>query len=478
MSEPQLKLGTKLSYGFGAVAYGVKNNGFDYFLLLFYSQVLGVDPALVGLALAIALAVDAVSDPLVGYMSDNLHSKWGRRHPFMYAAALPVAATYFLLWNPPQGMSEQGLFFYLVILSIIIRTLITLYETPSQALAPELTEEYDQRTRLLSFRYFFGWFGGNFMSILMFGALLTATADYPDGRLNPAAYGTYGIISAALIFIAIIGSAMGTHSRIPHLKAPPAKRKMTPKLIFGEIFQTLADKSTAALMLSTLFGAVATGVAASLAFYILTYFWELSGEQIFIWTSLVFVSAVLGTVIAPIASRTLGKKRGAIVLGIAAFGVAPFAVMGRLMGFMPDNGDPLLFPLLLVLNTLDIGLIIAVQILAASMIADLVEQSELRTKRRSEGIFFSAITLTRKSVQGLGVLIAGLILSAVDFPREVTAGEVPEETLFSLGLYYIIALYILWSLMLLMIYFYKIDREGHESNLRMLREDVQSTDPI
>ena len=94
-------LWTKVSYGFGAVAFGVKDNGFSYFLLIFYSQVIGLDARLVGLALTISLLVDAVFDPILGYWSDNLRSKWGRRHPFMYAAAIPIAATYFLLWSPP-----------------------------------------------------------------------------------------------------------------------------------------------------------------------------------------------------------------------------------------------------------------------------------------------------------------------------------------------------------------------------------------
>ena len=99
MAKNRLTISTKLAYGFGAVAYGVKNNGFDYFLLLFYSQVMGVDAPLVGLALLIALLFDAFSDPVVGYLSDNTHSRWGRRHPWMYASAIPVAICYYLLWH-------------------------------------------------------------------------------------------------------------------------------------------------------------------------------------------------------------------------------------------------------------------------------------------------------------------------------------------------------------------------------------------
>ena len=87
----------KLAFGMGAAAFGIKNNGFDYFLLLFYGTVVGLEPGLVGLAILVALVFDALSDPLVGYWSDNTKSRWGRRHPFMYTAILPVSLSYFLL---------------------------------------------------------------------------------------------------------------------------------------------------------------------------------------------------------------------------------------------------------------------------------------------------------------------------------------------------------------------------------------------
>ena len=153
IAKGQLTFPTKLAYGFGAVAYGVKNNGFDYFLLLFYSQVMGVDAPLVGLALLIALLFDAFSDPIVGYLSDNTHSKWGRRHPWMYASALPVAIGYFLLWVPPAGLTGNELFPYILVLAIFIRVCITLFEVPSSALSAELTQDYDDRTSLFSYRY-------------------------------------------------------------------------------------------------------------------------------------------------------------------------------------------------------------------------------------------------------------------------------------------------------------------------------------
>ena len=120
-------LSTKLYYGFGSVAYGVKDNGFAYFLLLYYNQVLGLPASWVGAAIMVALVIDAISDPVVGYVSDNLHSRWGRRHPFMYAAAAPVAISFHLLWNPPQGLTQVGLFAYLLTIAVLVRTFITFY---------------------------------------------------------------------------------------------------------------------------------------------------------------------------------------------------------------------------------------------------------------------------------------------------------------------------------------------------------------
>src|SRR4051812_34793058 len=151
----QTSLWTRLAYGLGNGAIGVKDNGFSYFLLMFYSQVAGLDARLVGLALTIALVVDAFIDPILGYWSDNVRSRWGRRHPFMYAAAVPLAGLYFMLWSPPAGTSPSVLFVYLLALAVAIRICVSVYQVPSNALAAELTQNYDERSTLLAFRLFF-----------------------------------------------------------------------------------------------------------------------------------------------------------------------------------------------------------------------------------------------------------------------------------------------------------------------------------
>ena len=469
-SVPPPSLATKISYGFGAIAYGVKDNGFGFFLLIFYSQVLGVDARLIGLAMTIALFLDALSDPVVGYWSDNFRSKWGRRHPFMYASALPVAASFFLLWNPPEGWSDIALFWYVLVISVLIRTCITFYETPSSALAPELSDNYDQRSGLLSLRFFFGWTGGNMMAVIMFVVLFPAfaTPTIPNGQFNKDAYSTYGMIASVMIFVAIMVSALGTHKRIVHLKAPPPVRTLSIGLVFKEIFETLANRSFVALFLAAIFGSIASELSASMTFYFTSFFWGFTPQQTGLLTISVFVSAIIGAVMAPLVTKSIGKKQGAMIIGLVAFLGAPLPIVLRLLGVMPENGDPTLFWIVMLANMVDTGLIICFQILSASMLADLVEDAEIKTGRRSEGIFFAASTFIRKSVQGLGVITAGFVLAAAQFPAGVKPEQIPEDALTRLGLFYVPTILFLWLTMLAIMSTYRLKREDHENNLREL----------
>jgi Na+/melibiose symporter-like transporter len=461
---------TKIAYGFGSVAYGTKDAGLKYFLLLFYAQVVGMDARLVSLAILIALVFDAISDPIVGYWSDNFRSKWGRRHPFMYAAAIPVAVSYYFIWTPPEGWSDQALFWYIVVLAVTIRTFITVYETPSTALAPELTDNYDERSSILSYRYFFGWTGGNAMAVIAFALIFPAfvTVAYANGQFNPDAYAFYGLVGSLVIFSAIMISALGTHRYIPHLRQAPPKREMTLKMIFAEIYGTVASGSFFALFCASLLAFTASGLSAGLIFYFTTYFWGFTTEQIGAITLGVFFSAFIGGGLAPIVTRKLGKKRGALIVGLIAFVGAPLPIFLRLIDVLPANGTPEIFWIVLITNTLDVGLIICYQILAASMMADLVEQGEAKTGNRSEGLFFAAATFMRKFGEGFGIVIAGFILSAVGVAAGAQQGELSDETLWNLGAVYVPVILGLFLTVIGIISFYKIDRTKHEETLREL----------
>ena len=466
----QVSIGRKVAYGFGSVAFGVKSNGFDYFFLIFYSQVMGVSAYLVSLALMIALVVDALSDPLIGYLSDNTRSRWGRRHPFMYAAAIPASVAYYFVWNPPAGLEGDALFPYIVTIAVLVRTLITVYEIPSSSLVAEMSDDYDERTSMLSYRYFFGWTGGTLMGAFATIFILVPTATISNGMFNVEGHGQVGAIASAVIFLAIMISALGTHKMIPELKSPPPARQMSIGLIYREVLETLARRSFLALFLAALFGAVASGVSTTLSFYFSTFFWGFSTEQIGLMSLSVVISAVMAFIISPVISKKLGKKRGAITIGLMAFTVAPAPIFLRLLGLMPENGDPALFPLVLSIIVVDVALIIAYQTLSSSMIADLVEEAEIKTQRRNEGVFFASVTFVRKVTQGIGAAVAGVLLTISQFPVGATPDQVPEPVLNTFGWLYVPTIFGLWMIMIACLSLYSVDRKKHEANLKTLAQ--------
>jgi glycoside/pentoside/hexuronide:cation symporter, GPH family len=372
--------------------------------------------------------------------------------------------------DPPAGWSQTALFWYLLVLAITIRTAITFYETPSTALAPELARSYDERSALFGWRLFFAWVIGSIMSVANFTLIFPAfaTPAIPNGQFNRDAYQLYGMIASGLILVAILVSALGTHSHIKHLRPPPAIRALGLKAIFREIFDTLGNRDFTALFMAAIFGAVATGISASLSFYFSAYFWGLKSEQIGLITMSVFASAAIGAGLAPPVTRRFGKQRGAVVIGLLAGLILPGPIILRLFGLLPPNGDPAIFWIVFVVTMIDVGLIICFQALAASMLADLVEQAEVRTGRRNEGIFFAANTFIRKSVQGLGVMAASFVLTLAAFPTGANPAQVPDASLWRLGATYVPAIWMVWALMIFAVSRYRLSRSGHEDNLRTL----------
>lgn len=467
VQPPALTATTRLSYGAGAVALGLKDNGFSYLLLLFYNQVVGLPAATVGLAVMIALMVDAVFDPLIGQVSDNWRSRWGRRHPFMYAAAVPVALSYLLLWNPPQGWSEGALFLYLIAVAVLIRTFLAGFEIPSAALAAELSRDYDERTRLMSYRAAFNWYGGLIMSLLTFRVFLTPTPEQPVAQLNAAGYQAYGLVSAIVMFAAILVSALGTHNRIPYLAAPPpvsASRLQHLK----DLWSAMTNRALLPMLGAGVFNAMAYGLSVALSLYFNTFFWGFSANQVSLFILAQFGSSALAIGLSGPLSVRLGKRDAAILCKVLApaFGVAP--ILLRLAGVFPADGSPALLPVMLIAHLTSVTCASVVAILHSSMCADVVEDQELKSGRRSEGVMAAANIFVAKTVSGVGIFASGALLTLVGFPEGARPGEVKPEVIRNLALVYVPALIVLHGCAIAFLFRYRITRESHARTLEAL----------
>lgn len=466
---PKVGLGTKFFYGFGSLAFGIKDLGFRTLLLLFYNQVVGLPAASVAFALMIATVIDAIMDPVVGELSDNWRSKWGRRHPFMYAAAVPSALTFIAVWFPPMGWSENALLVYLIVTAVILRSLITFYEIPSAALISELTSDYDQRTSLMSFRYLFFFGGGTLLMITTYRVFLQPSEDYPVGQLNLDGYHTYALVAAVLILVSILASSLGTHKHIPSLHQPPRRTLGLWPILKGMV-QAISNKSFLMVAGAQLCKAMALGVSGSLGIYMNTFFWQLSSTQLAILAFDTLVSAGLAFILTPIIGKRFSKRNLCLVFYAGSFIVAIWPMLVHISGLALPVGSPAIVPVLF-LNTCLYGFMgIGATILANSMIADVVEESQKKTGRRTEGLFFAASSFTGKAVSGFGVFGAGLILAAVAFPEGVRPDMVERATVHDLALTYIPvvgSLYLIGSILMLN---YSITRSSHAANVGAVDE--------
>jgi glycoside/pentoside/hexuronide:cation symporter, GPH family len=465
---PRLGFPTKLAYAVGSTATNLKLRALSTFLVIFYNQVVGLPPQMVGGILAMALLFDAVLDPILGQISDNVRSRWGRRHPFMLAAALPYALCFFLLWNPPLDWSDQAIGLYLMVLIFAVRFFDTFFELPHQALAPELAKGYDERTNLLALRHFFLVAGGLGMTVLAYQVFLKERPDGTGGVLARDGYFAYSLTGAIIIFATIVISVFGTAHRIPYLAEAP-KRAVTLKGMAVEMFHTLNNRSFIAMALASMFVAMGVGARNALEIYFGLYFWELKQVQLAGLATMSVLGGFLGVFLAPLVGKWLGKKWGAVAAFMAAVCVHITPVSLRLLDLAPANGTPELLWLLYGEEIVNATLAGIIAILLFSLVADVVEDAEVKTGRRSEGLLLSANNLLRKAVSSGGVLVATTVLAFIGFPDKAERGQVPDEVLRNLGLAYIPMIVGFYAIGIALISTYTINRQKHFENLETIK---------
>ena len=470
----RLSTGVTLSYGFGSVAYGVKDAGFGTFLLIYYNQVVGVNPGTVGLVIMAALVLDAFVDPAVGLLSDRTQSKWGRRHPWMYASALPIAIGWLALWNPPASLTEPLKLVWLFVTAVIVRSAVSAYEVPSQALTPELTQDYDERTRITAYRYLFGWIGGLAILLLAYRVFLVPSAAYPNGLLNADGYHRLALASVGLMVVAILASALGTHKEIGRLpRVEVAKQSFAENL--RELWDTMHNRGFVILMLAGVCAYTNQGISYALSTYFYNYVWQFAPWALGLLPFALFVGAGAAFLIAPRVGQRTSKPRAAfwfVVAGMISM-ISPYLL--RFAGALPPIGSGALAGVLFAIFALTTALNVSAFILGASMMADVVEDSQARTGRRSEGVFFAGSFFVQKCTSGIGIAGAGVLLILADFPKEAKAGTVPIATLDRLTLIYIIVYAVIALASALLFTRFPFGRIEHESRLAALAKAAEVT---
>jgi GPH family glycoside/pentoside/hexuronide:cation symporter len=434
----QLSSLEKWSYAIGNMPFSVKDAAFVNFVVFYYTQVQGLSGTLTGLAMFIALSWDAISDPVVGSWSDTIRTRWGRRHPLLVAGGVPTALLFLALFQPPGNLGETGIFLWLLGVSILLRTFLTIYFIPYSAMGAELSTDYDERTVIAKARVSMGWLAGMVLPAIGF-AVIFQTRGEVDGRLVQSNYIDYGILSAVLAGVTAVFCVWGTRTVIPRL--PQSQSTDAPFTLvqpYRDLKIALGNYKFRLTMGAGLAFGIATGVFTTLSLYLGTYFWELSSDQL---AGLV-VPTALATMLAFVVLARLGQRYDKpSMLGAACLILAInfFCLVGaRLLGLLPANGHPLIYILVLTSTGIGVFAIVMLHVVTISLMADLLDEQELSTGRRQEGVFFAAAAFVLKATTGLGAMLAGVVIDIVGLAPGSEPGSIELSVLQSLGWFAVI----------------------------------------
>jgi Na+/melibiose symporter-like transporter len=466
LQRPPLTTFGKFTYSLGSVAFGLKSVAIST-VMLFYNQVMGLPAVWVSFAIGIALIVDALAGPVIGQVSDSWRSSWGRRHPFMYFSAVPSAVAVWALLNPPHDWSNDQLFLYMTGCIVAARVSIAFFEIPNSSLLPEFVPDYHERTVISGYRSLFGIIGPIIMVVFALTVLLTPFVNdhgqSVPGQLNPAGYAKYGQVLGVAILLSILLSALGTHREIKYLSQPVRHASLAE--LASTIAGALLNRNFVVLTLSGIISGIGVGLVGGLTDYFNTYYWELSASQISAIAGAAGLGPLAAVAIAPLLSRRLGKKPAMLLTFTMSLLVGVLPVGLRLAGVLPPNGSPVILPLLILDAVVGVTLVVVGLILITSMMADIVEQVQVKTGRRSEGLLYSADTMLKQIITGVGSMGTGLILQFVQFPEKAIPGHVPPDVLNHLALVYLPINITTGLLAICVISFYSISREDHEAHV-------------
>lgn len=405
--RPALSWKAKALYGIGEISNSIKSYTFGLLLLFFYTSVLGLPGTLVGLATALSLLWDALIDPFIGYASDRARSRWGRRHPFMILGAMGMGLGFFLVFNPPAGLTAGALFAWLVSANLILRTSNSVFTVPYHALGAELTRDYHERTSVTGFRAAFAILGTLITAALSFAVFFPNTRPDVDPKFQRAGYSAMGLALGLTMTLAGLIAALGTLSRGARGRASDSADPGEVGFLAG-LALSLRNPPFLFITLSTSIFFLASVMNATLAVHYLTYYARITASNAL---SLFQASFYLGCLPGALAWMQVARRVDkhwvfiGATLALALLMAAAYGLVGdgRLLG----TGD--VVPL--VMGNWIAGLFAsALWVVPASMIADVTDLDELRTGRRREGAFFGIHSFFLQESGSLAILVTGALL--------------------------------------------------------------------
>lgn len=401
MAAREVPIKTKVLYGAGEVAVSAKNTILNQFLLFFYVDLVHLQPTLVSMAIFLAKLWDAIIDPLTGYASDSARTRWGRRRPFVTAAALPLGLFFFLLFYPPEG-STTTVFVYLLIIYAVLNTCFAAYTIPYVAWGAELAQDYHERTTVVQIRSLFGVLGG----IIGSAAPVAIAQAFVEQRRG---YAAMAAVMAVVLATSGLVTGLGVSER-----ASPARVDASLRHFLNGLRATFSNRDFRIVFLTFCMMTFAGALGESVRLIVIKYWLHM--YDFFPVLALVFAVLFAGSFPFWFAlSRRVGK-RVAMLIGLLCGVIVPF---GWLLVQPGQRGAMLLFMVAAGFASGSVTIVI-------SSASDVIDFDELQTGERREGAYFGIWTLGLKLSGACGILLSGLLLQMVGY---VPGHEQSTETM-------------------------------------------------
>jgi len=390
--QKKIPLWTKVVYGSGDFGYSMTNSIIAAYFLLFLTDVVGMSPAVAGIAILIGRTWDYINDPLIGNISDRTHSRWGRRRPFLLFGAVPFAITFAMLWYKPAFTDQTALAVYFALAYVLYDAAQTFVFMPYFALTPDLTDDYDERTSLTSYRMVYNIIGGLVAFTL---PLMLVKSFSPDNANRVFTMGLlFGLLSAVPLFFIFLKT-----------REKNAVVKYEKPDIFNSLKLALKNRPFVLGAVVYLATWTSMNVVQTVLLYYVKYVLEREAMSDILMGS-IFITAIIALPLWNWVSKKLDKRK-AYALGISFWAIAQLLLMS-----LSASSSTVWVMALCVIAGVGVS---AAHVLPWAMIPDAIEYGELSTGERHEGVFYSLVTLMAKVASSIAIPLTAFVLEITHY---------------------------------------------------------------
>lgn len=447
----------RTAFGVGGVVEGAGYGALQMFQFFYLTAVCGLSGTLTSLSIFLALIVDALADPLIGSLSDNSRSRWGRRHPIMLIGLPLSALAVGLTYSVPSAFNVYQTFAYVTVVSLMYRLGLSAFILPHTAMGVEISDSYGERTTL---RIVAGLFI-TLANVACISLGLMVFMPSSDALLDRHSYVPFGwticlILASGGALSWITTLSMQSRMRGP-IDAPPERWKL-----ISEIAEAFSNPSYRTVFFTALIWFIAGGMVFALTLHVNRFFWNLPNAMIQL-TSVAFPVGALISIPVSVAVSKLEKHHVVISALTIILAIGLCLAPMRIAGVLPANG-PLLYGILVTVAAMYGMASACITVFFGSMVGDTVDQHELLFGSRREGLFFSGVAFSAKAGSGLGAIFGGLVLDAIGFPHspeELTGARLSALQIDGLGLAQGPLPVVFLAFSLLVLTRYRIDRREH-----------------